>query len=86
MSAFFMFLTILLSACLAVIIGEIITRWWDDRQEAKALLLRDIKVKDELIIKMTLENRMLHVQLNMLRLVLERKTKRGIYLASNQAG
>jgi hypothetical protein len=86
MSAFFMFLTILLSACLAVIIGEIITRWWDDRQEAKALLLRDIKVKDELIIKMTLENRMLHVQLNMLRLVLERKAKRGIYLASNQAG
>lgn len=86
MSSFFIFLTILLSACLAVLIAEFLTRWWDDRQAAKALLLRDIKVKDALITELTLENRMLQVQNNMLRLVVERKNKRGMYLATNQAG
>ncbi|HXN96011.1 MAG TPA: hypothetical protein VN879_16015 [Candidatus Acidoferrales bacterium] len=85
MSIFFMFLVIMLSACLAVIIAEFLTRWWDDRQEAKALLLRDIRVKDELITRLNLQVAQLTARAHMLEYALATKTKRGLYLAEAPA-
>jgi hypothetical protein len=83
MNAFFIFLVIVLSACIAVCFGELITKAFERRQNAKALLLRDIKVKDALITELTLANRMLQVQLNLAHLVVERKTRRGLYMVED---
>ncbi|MDR5729668.1 MAG: hypothetical protein RB191_19810 [Terriglobia bacterium] len=82
----FVYLAILLAICLAIFAVDVTYKAIQRRRERWALLNRDVKVKDALIRELTLENRMLQVQLNMVQLVLARKQKRGLYLATDQAG
>jgi hypothetical protein len=82
----FLFLCCLLGICALVWLGGLAWDFIQGRRALYALMRRDIQVKDALIRELTLENRMLTVQLNMTRLVLARKQKRGLYLIPGQAG
>jgi len=80
------FLAILLALCVAIVASDLAWKAIQRRRERWAVLQRDVKVKDALIRELTLENRMLQVQINMANLVLARKQKRGLYLIPGQAG
>ena len=83
----FVLLCCLAGICGAIWLSDVTWKWIEARRERWALLQRDVKVKAALIRELTLENRMLQVQLNMTRLVLARKSKRGLYLVGGpQAG
>ena len=83
----FVFICCLAGICGVIWLSDVTWKWIETRRERWATLERDVKVKTWQIEELTLENRMLQVQLNMTRLVLQRKQKRGLFLVGGpQAG